>query len=107
METDVLREELFAENVKTKFRVAAEGGREVELELTEVASYRSNDGDQKGLERFSAFFEGPADPFIGQGTFTFEHERMGSFLLFITPIAKTDRGVRYEAVVNRMKNSES
>lgn len=104
MAEDVLTEEAFAQSVKTKFQVALDDARRVELELAEVVGYTPNRGDQTGLERFSAFFEGPADARVEQGTYTFEHERLGSFLLFITPIAKNERGLRYEAVVNRRKD---
>lgn len=103
MTEDVLTEEAFARNVGTKFRVSSDDGRAVELELAEVVGYASNPGDQSGLERFSAYFEGAADAAVSQGTFTFEHERLGSFLLFITPIARNERGLRYEAVVNRRR----
>ncbi|HEX5706102.1 MAG TPA: hypothetical protein VFX96_02320 [Pyrinomonadaceae bacterium] len=102
MTIDVLTEEAFTRNVNTKFQIALDESRRVELALVEVVSYRPNPGDRAGMERFSAFFEGPPEPFLGQGTFTFEHEHLGSFLLFITPVQKTDEGFRYEAVINRM-----
>ncbi len=106
MAEDVLTEETFRRNVKTKFQVASGESREVELELTDVVSYNPNPGDQTGLERFSAFFEGPADAFLEQNTYTFEHEGLDPFPLFITPIGKNERGFRYEAVVNRKKDGE-
>ena len=107
MTIDVLTEEAFARNVKTKFCVPVDESRKVELELVEVVSYDSGSNKQKTMERFSAFFEGPADIFLGQGTFTLEHEDLGAFPLFITPVAKTGTGFRYEAVINRMAASES
>ncbi len=103
MTIDVLTEEAFARNVKTKFCVPLDESRRVDLELVEVVSYNAGANEQQGMERFSAYFDGPSDIFLGQGTFTFEHEQLGAFALFITPIGKIDNGFRYEAVINRMK----
>jgi hypothetical protein len=106
MTNEVLTEEAFARNVQTKFRVPLDEGRQVELELVEVLRYGAGADEQQGMERFSAFFEGPGDIFLRQATYTLEHEDLGVFQLFIVPIAKTERGFRYEAVVNRMKSKD-
>ena len=106
MTTDALTEEAFTRNLNTKFHVTAEGGPGVELELAEVVGYKSGPNEQQGLERFSAFFDGPGDICLRQATYTFEHERMGSFPLFIVPVGKNERGYRYEAVFNNTKRSE-
>ena len=44
---------------------------------------------------------GPADRFYQQGTYQFEHERIGRFNLFIVPVGKAGDGrFRYEAAFN-------
>lgn len=106
MTTDVLTEEAFARNVNTKFRITVDESRKVEIELVEVASYAPNPGDHEGMIRFSAFFESPASLLLQQGTFMLEHDDLGTFPLFMSPVARTDNGFRYEAVVNRMKDKD-
>ena len=96
-----LTEEEFSKHVNTKFRVAAEPP--IELELTEVKGYSSKHEEQSGMERFSAFFSGPSDRFLGQKTYSVEHEQMGVFDLFLVPVKQDQSGFRYEAVFNYFK----
>ena len=96
-----LTEKEFSKHVNTKFRVAGE--QPVELELTEVKSYLGKAHEQTGMERFSVFFLGPADPYLRQQTYSFEHEQMGAFDLFLVPLSRDESGFRYEAVFNYFK----
>ena len=96
-----LTEKEFAKHLNTKFRVALE--EPIDLELTEVKGYLSRENEKSGMERFSAFFHGPREPFLLQRTYSFEHERMGAFDLFLVPINQDANGVRYEAVFNYFK----
>jgi hypothetical protein len=96
-----LTEKEFSKHVNTKFRVVDE--QPVELELTEVKSYLSKEHEQTGMERFSAFFLGPADRYLLQKTYSIEHEQMGSFELFLVPLSRDESGFRYEAVFNYFK----
>jgi len=101
-----ISEEAFRENLNTKFRVRAEAPRPVELELVEVKSYNPEENEQRGMERFSLFFQGPADIFVPQGTYTLEHERMGALDIFIVPVTRDGGGFRYESVFNFFKESD-
>src|SRR5262245_31274225 len=97
----LLTEEEFSKHVNTKYCFqAGESVGPVELELTEVRSYPSRDHEQSGMERFSAFFHGPADSFLEQKVYSVEHEEMGQFDLFLVPVAKDATGFSYEAVFN-------
>ena len=98
-----LTEEEFSKHLNTKFRVASE--QPIELELAEVKGYLSKAHEQSGMERFSAFFNGPPEPYLPQRVYALEHERMGAFELFLVPLARDENGVRYEAVFNYFKNS--
>jgi hypothetical protein len=98
-----LTAEAFAANVNTKFRVRAESPKPVELELTEVKVYNARENEQHGLERFSLFLHGPADLYVPQQTYTFEHPSMGEMELFIVPIGRDETGFRYEVVFNSFK----
>jgi hypothetical protein len=89
-----------SEQLNTKFRLTVEPEKVVELELLEVQAQ----GDVAGqTERFSTLFRGPLDQFLPQRTYAFEHERLGSFELFIVPIRQDNEGFYYEAVFNRVK----
>jgi hypothetical protein len=98
-----LTEEEFSKHVSTKFRVRLDAEKSVDLELTEVKGYMSKQHEQTGMERFSTYFNGPAEPFLPQLLYTFEHEQMGEFEMFLVPIAKNDAGFRYESVFNYFK----
>ena len=101
-----MSEESFRESLNTKFRVRAETPRPVELELVEVKSYLPGENEQRGMERFSLFFRGPADIFVPQGTCTLEHERLGTLEIFLVPVARDERGFLYESVFNFFKSDE-
>lgn len=99
-----LTEEEFSKHVNTKFRV--DSNEPIELELTEVKGYSGHPNEQTGMERFSAFFQGPDNRYLSQRTYSFHHEHMGSFDLFLVPISRDKNGFRYEAVFNYFKKEE-
>ena len=102
-----LTEKNFAQYVNTKFRARAAAGAEpVELELVEVKGYNAGENEQGGMERFSLFLRGPAEPFLPQNTYEFEHEAMGTHELFIVPVARDPQGFRYEVVFNYFRKSD-
>lgn len=94
-----LTENEFSQHLNTKFRVNLDDSH-MDLELVEVKSYIGKPVEQEGMERFSIYFQGPADPHLPQELYTFSHDQMGEFDLFIVPIGKNDAGFRYEAVFN-------
>jgi hypothetical protein len=47
---------------------------------------------------FALLFGGPLQPIMPQRTYTLDHERLGSFELFIVPIGPEGAMMRYEAV---------
>jgi hypothetical protein len=93
-----LTEAEFSKHVNTKFRVTSE--EPVELELVEVKSYLSKAHEETGMERFSAFFHGPASRYLKQQTYSLEHEQMGAIELFLVPVSQDQNWLRYEAVFN-------
>jgi hypothetical protein len=101
-----LTEKEFSKYVNTKFRVELEGENSLDLELTEVKGYMSKHNEQTGMERFSIYFQGPAEPSLPQKLYPFQHAEMGSFEMFLVPIAKNDRGFSYESVFNYFRKSE-
>jgi hypothetical protein len=101
-----LTEAEFSKHVNTKFRVELGGENNVDLELTEVKGYMSKHNEQTGMERFSIYFQGPAEPSLPQKLYAFQHAEMGPFEMFLVPIAKNEAGFRYESVFNYFKKTE-
>ena len=100
MKSERPTEETFAKHLNTKFRVNIEVPQRVELELVEVKGYQNKAEEQQGMERFSAFFSGPAEGKLPQGIYPLQHEQMGEFEIFLVPISGNEKGFRYEAVFN-------
>jgi hypothetical protein len=99
----ILTEEEFSKHVNTKFCVKLDAEAGVDLELTEVKGYMSKQHEQSGMERFSLYFNGPAEPHLPQLLYTFEHDQMGEFEMFLVPLSQNEKGFRYEAVFNYFK----
>ena len=101
--------ETFAGHLNTPFRIHADAGRSIQVKLDEVKLRQDTPlqpgqrprGDA-GNEKFSLFFSGRRGELLGQDTYTFEHEALGQFDLFIVPIfTRNPRKIDYEAVFNR------
>lgn len=88
----------FRAAIDTRFRIRGVTGQSVEIELIELREGRSS----ARQEQFALIFRGPADSFLGQGTFDVAHPVMGAFPLFLVPTAREADGFRYEAVFNRL-----
>jgi hypothetical protein len=94
--------ETFEPHVGERFRIAAEEGEMIELELEEVTAGHdeaTRSASAAGLRPpFSIVVKGPFDPLLPQKTYSLEHEELGSFDLFIVPIGRDPSGTQYEAV---------
>lgn len=69
----------------------------VPLLLVEVSGEKTASG-----ENYSLRFRGLAKSALPQGTYRFEHEKIGSFDLFIVPGEKTAVAQYYRAIINRI-----
>jgi hypothetical protein len=99
-----LTQQEFSKHLNSKFNLDLDG-RHVQLELSEVKAYLPHEHEQQGLERFSAFFDGPGDAYLPQATYQLAHDQMGNFEIFLVPLSGNQQGYRYEAVFNYSKNS--
>jgi hypothetical protein len=101
-----LTEATFAEHLNTNFRIHRGQLAAVDLKLIEVR--RSEQSSKSSLpadtkqEGFSILFAAPSKIALPQGTYSVEHEQMGTFDLFIVPMRKTKKVQYYEAVFNRL-----
>jgi hypothetical protein len=98
----ILTEKEFSKHVGTEFYVKVGEG-ETRLKLAEVKGYMPEPTEEKKMERFSVFFEGPGDSLLPQQNFQMRHEVMGEFEMFLVPIRGNEQGFRYEAVFNYFK----
>ena len=89
----------FSEVLNTRFRLTLAESDVLELELTKVEDL----GTSAKQERFSLIFRGPTDRALWQGTYSLEHDKLGTLDLFIVPIGREDEGMVYEAAFNRLK----
>jgi hypothetical protein len=88
----------FREQVETTFRANYQGGA-VSLRLVSI----TGGPVEGGGEQFSLFFHGPATAALPQGTYTLEHDALGSLALFIVPIVGSNQQrIVYEACFTRL-----
>jgi hypothetical protein len=95
-----LTKSLFEATLNTKFLLHSADGEPAALDLVEL-----NNGYSNSLyESFSLLFRGDNRQVHPQRTYLVEHEALGSFDLFLTPVARNSQGTLYEAVFNRLVN---
>lgn len=92
-----MRHETFIKHLNSKFLVRIDDSNTVEVKMVET--YELKDAPQQ--ERFSLVFRGPLEARLDQGTYSFEHNELGKFDLFIVPIRQDEAGFYYEAAFNR------
>ena len=86
----------FETAVGTAFTVRLDDGSSAVLTLAEVEDLPA----PAGWECFALLFEG-SGPALPQWTYPVEHGTMGTFPLFLGPVAGGAASVTYEAVFNR------
>jgi hypothetical protein len=98
-----LHSKSFSEHLNTTFKVDAGGSGPVTLRLAEV----NEPSTPPNIELFSLIFQGPATPQLPQQVYAMDHEKIGSFSLFLTAIAADGDGISYEAVFHRVRKKNS
>ncbi len=92
--------------VGTTFHVSDGDGEPVPLKLVEVNQRRSRPRDSAAQgEAFSLLFGGPGTRFLPQKLYSFAHEIMGRFPLFIVPVGRDATTFHYEAVFSRIQTA--
>ncbi len=98
MTIEELDAKAFSENLNTKFR-ATLTGKTLDMELISVTELNYSPRQ----EAFSIVFRAALDSPLQQGLFDIEHEKLGSFAIFMTPVARDQGGLHYEACFNRLR----
>lgn len=93
-----LTREDFAACVGKSFRLCPDHPDAFDLVVEQVSELKAIEGQ----ESFSVYFRGPADRGVPQGTYPLENNRLGRLEIFIVPIARDEKGFRYEALFNRL-----
>jgi hypothetical protein len=97
-----LRHEVFSRHLNTNFRISLGESNTLEVDLDTVNELQLSSRQ----ERFAIIFRGPREPLLPQGSYRFEHDEMGEFILFIVPLRQDDHSTFYEAVFNRMRKPD-
>ena len=97
-----MRAATFSPHVNTGFRMRMEPNRVVEMMLTAVSENRSS----PQLESFTLSFLAPPDAPVSQGSYAVAHDALGEFELFVVPVGRNPHGVEYEAVFNRLRQTQ-
>jgi hypothetical protein len=101
--------ETFAGQLNTTFWIHAAPARSIQVKLVEARPRQDRPlkpgqrppGDA-GNEKFSLFFSGHRSELLPQNTYTFEHEALGRFDLFIVPVGtRNPLKITYQMVFNR------
>lgn len=106
---DELRFEMFAEQLRTTFKVADGPSGEWELELIEATAYVPPEGadphaSDANYERFSLLFSGSREQLLSQRIYKLSHAKLGRFELFLVPVMSMDNEkYYYETIFNRPK----
>jgi hypothetical protein len=96
---ETLNAETFSTHLNTTFRIRLTESECLDLELIEIDSAR----ERPRQEQFSIVFRGAKEKAVAQGTYPMDHERLGSFDLFLVPVSWDDQFVYYQAVFNRLR----
>lgn len=97
---DKLNAKIFSEQLHTQFKVHSGGAEPVALELVEVME---RDSSPK-MELFTLQFRGPAAPRLAQQIHRLEHEKLGTFEIFLTAIGTDpEQRILYESVFHRFR----
>lgn len=100
--TATLEHEVFSRYLNTPFRISVDEANTIEAELSEVSELHLSPRQ----ERFELVFRGPRQPLVNQGSYRFDHDEMGDFILFIVPVRQDDDGTFYEACFNRTRKDD-
>jgi hypothetical protein len=101
METSLesLNAQVFAAQLCTRFKTQLHNSSPVELELSAV----EEPGTSPQMELFRLHFRGPRTPRLSQQIYRLEHEKLGTFGIFLTAIGADETGIFYESVFFRKK----
>jgi hypothetical protein len=87
----------FTPHLNSIFRIKEGDTVVLELQLVEAKDV----GTTSRQIQFSIIFRGPQNLYLPQSIYNLEHDRLGTFDLFLVPIKRDQEGTHYEAIFNR------
>jgi pimeloyl-ACP methyl ester carboxylesterase len=97
---ETLTVETFSGHLGSTFRIHLDDLPQMDVELISATKLGRSTGEEPPDLRqpFSLVFRGPGDALLPQRIYAMEHDRIGSFDLFLVPIGPDEKGLRYEAI---------
>jgi hypothetical protein len=95
---EIFTMDMFSGDVGGKYLMHYGEGKTAELELISAADV----GSSARQVQFSLEFRAPVDAPLAQGSYRIDHDKLGTLDLFLVPIGRDQKGVRYEAIFNRV-----
>ena len=105
-----LTQENFGRHLYSTFRIVTSPFTSIDLQLIDVKDGNSASASAKQAgkkaerESFSVIFLGPRRVSLESKTYTFTHDQMGTFDLFISPVDDTKKQRTYQAVFSRFRS---
>jgi hypothetical protein len=96
MELEQLSRKHFEELVGDDFVATSDDGEKLHLKLIGVTA--NGEAPPEGREPFTLSFHEGSHAHLPQQTHSLEHDKLGTFPLFIVPLGPDPHGMRYEAV---------
>jgi hypothetical protein len=103
-----LTQDNFAKYLYSTFRIETSPFTSINLQLIEVKDGNSASAKLAGKtaerESFSVLFLGPRNVSLESKTYTFTHDQLGTFVLFISPVDARKKKRTYQAVFSRFRS---
>jgi hypothetical protein len=96
-----LTSKAFSEHLRTMFQVLLPGAEALPVELVEVEEQKSS----PQVEQFSLIFRGPQTPVRPQKIYKLQHEKLGTFELFLVPLGPDKEGMLYQSCFNLLRKA--
>jgi hypothetical protein len=91
----------FSGQLHTDFTVQAGNGTPLVLKLVEVVEKQT----PANVELFTLHFHGPVSLRLAQQIHTLQHDKLGTFQIFLTAVEGNNQTITYEAVFHRLRQS--
>jgi hypothetical protein len=95
----------FSPHLNSNFRVHLNNSSSVDLKLAEVSEDTPSPKSKKYASKsksFSLEFTASGSTTFPSGNYLMEHAALGKFLLFISPVSRSNKRPRYQAIFNHL-----
>lgn len=103
MLSDFLSKEVLKELMNDDFRIHFTAFCSMKARLLDIKVLREAPFE----ETFVVIFLAPPDAPFSQYLYELEHQKLGSFEMFLAPVGKDERGVLFEGILNRAKDAKT